>query len=106
MKIRCGRYPSSKYPIKKAEKVLNCFLKHASLIGEYKAVVSKYCKGTRHMKTIYIVKNNVSRIILKIKINNYECFYIILTVPPEFSGRSGEFFKRLKNAAENFKKEL
>lgn len=103
---RCGKYPEKKYPLKKIEKVADNFMSHAGLNGEFEIMVSKYCKGTRHMKKIYVVKNIISRIILRIRIGNNKCFFIILTVPPEFSGRSGEFFERLKNAAENFKKEL
>lgn len=100
--IRCGEHSANKYPSKALKKQLDDFWIYANLTGEFRIMVSKYCKGTKYVKTVSVLEDKISRIILKVKISNDACFLVVLTIPPEFAGRSNELFVLLKEAAETY----
>ena len=99
---RHGLHSANKYPLGDLEKLLDNFWTHANLTGDFEVMVSKYCKGTKYVKKISVLEDKISRIILKVKVGNDACFLIVLTVPPEFSGKSNELFERLRSAAEGY----
>jgi len=100
--VKHGLHSANKYPLGNLGKLLDNFWTHANLTGDFEVMVSKYCKGTKHMKKLSVIENKISRIILKVKISNDACFLVVLTIPSDFSGRSNEFFELLKSAAEGY----